>query len=579
MYQSLIMGIIRPTRLTYEYPRALGPPSIAFADGSACVRQDFEVDNGRGQRLGCSVWLPTGAPAAGWPCVVYLHGNSSSRAEAVKTNVLKAVVASGSALVSFDFAGCGNAEGDYVSLGWFESQDTHKVLQELRRRGCGRVVLWGRSMGAVTALLVAAAAATAPSSLSDGVVVPAGLVLDSPFASFKALAYDLTSKGMIKVPQFATATVLSFIRRSVQKRAGFDLFRIMPVASVHTAAVPAFFLVAEDDELIPPWHAERLRRKYGGPSLGIRFAGTHNSARPAVVYAMASVFVTAINHRQPRYGPESGTLALHLLEKTAVVTSQEEEEEDGEGDPHEQRRARYQHRGPYHHYYDQAPAHTSGKAGRQKKHGQKKKRGTEEGPTFIHAGSHSVGNISGTAKALVGALDVNLAARAVEEYLLDELIEVGVAVVQAQLQAALAVQGEEPGAVLPTLTKPQVLDVVARTQQELTAAAPWASSLSANKKKQASAQLTTSWESVVYAEGREQWNETRRIVRGLRQVHDAHHHQSLPLGALPESSLPPPPPPSVFCCFNPHDAYLSEARGKEARLARVAEALFTTQHR
>lgn len=428
-------------------------------------------------------------------------------------------------------------------------------------------------------------------------VVPAGLVLDSPFSSFKALAYDLTSKGMIKVPRFATATVLSFIRRSVQNRAGFDLFRVKPLASVHTCtAVPAFFLVAEEDELIPPWHAEQLRRKYGGPSVGIRFAGSHNSARPAVVYALASVFVTAMNERQPRYGQESVTLALHLIEKTAVVTSQEEEEEE-EGEHHEGRRGRHHHhhRGPYHHYYyDQSSPQTTGsKAGRQKKqHGHKKKKsamGAEDSPTFIHAGSHAIGNISGTAKALVGALDVNLAARALEEYLLDELIEVGVAIVQTQLQAILTMEGggkkaEEVDsvAVMPKLTKPQLLDVVAHTQQELTAAAPWTASLATKtKKKQAAAQLNTTWESVVYAEGREQWNETRRILRGLKSLHEL-YRLSLAEGALPESSsIPPPLPPMLgtkFCCFNPHGARLSEAAlAKESHLARVAEALFDRQ--
>jgi hypothetical protein len=51
------------------------------------------------------MWKPDGLEAAGFPCVVYLHGNSSSRLEAVKTNVLKAVMAANCALVGLDFAG------------------------------------------------------------------------------------------------------------------------------------------------------------------------------------------------------------------------------------------------------------------------------------------------------------------------------------------------------------------------------------------------------------------------------------------------------------------------------------------
>ena len=52
-----------------------------------------------------------------------------------------------------DFAGCGNSGGDYVSLGHHERWDALKLLQELRDRwGVREIIIWGRSMGAVTAI-------------------------------------------------------------------------------------------------------------------------------------------------------------------------------------------------------------------------------------------------------------------------------------------------------------------------------------------------------------------------------------------------------------------------------------------
>jgi alpha-beta hydrolase superfamily lysophospholipase len=93
---------------------------------------------------------------------------------------------------------CGNSEGDYVSLGWYEHLDVATVVKHVKTLGAGRIILWGRSMGAVTALLYTAGPDNEP---------PAGLIADSPFSSFKQLAYDLTSKGVVRVPRFLAATV------------------------------------------------------------------------------------------------------------------------------------------------------------------------------------------------------------------------------------------------------------------------------------------------------------------------------------------------------------------------------------
>jgi len=50
-----------------------------------------------------------------------MHGNSSSRLEALGS--LSLVLSIGATLLTFDFAGSGMSEGEYVSLGVFEKDD------------------------------------------------------------------------------------------------------------------------------------------------------------------------------------------------------------------------------------------------------------------------------------------------------------------------------------------------------------------------------------------------------------------------------------------------------------------------
>lgn len=70
------------------------------------------------------------------------------------------------------------SEGEYISLGWYERDDLRHVVEYLRRCGLVSTIgLWGRSMGAVTAMMHA-----------DWDPSIAGLVLDSGFTSLKTLA-------------------------------------------------------------------------------------------------------------------------------------------------------------------------------------------------------------------------------------------------------------------------------------------------------------------------------------------------------------------------------------------------------
>ena len=71
--------------------------------------------------------------------------------------------------------------------------------------------LWGRSMGAVTAIMHA-----------DRDPTIAGMVLDSPFSSLSDVAEELTKKHA-KIPNFITSIALKVIGSSIKSRAKFDI--------------------------------------------------------------------------------------------------------------------------------------------------------------------------------------------------------------------------------------------------------------------------------------------------------------------------------------------------------------------
>jgi pimeloyl-ACP methyl ester carboxylesterase len=120
-------------------------------------------------------------------------------------------------------------------------------------------------MGAVAALLFAQSPLYAP-------IRPATLVLDSPFCSFPKLVDDLIKKGALKIPRIAVNTVLSMVRASVKKRTGADVYKLEPIKGCTNAHMPALFVTADRDEMIPVEHGAALNAQWGGPSMQVEVA-------------------------------------------------------------------------------------------------------------------------------------------------------------------------------------------------------------------------------------------------------------------------------------------------------------------
>merc|ERR1711988_2034315 len=242
-YGELVNAIIRPPRAEYEIAD-LGPTEFTLG-GKSFSRSDIEIVGSRDLKLQCSWWALSGPdePTDPVPCVIFMHGNSSCRCEAL--NVLTVLLSTGVSVLAFDFAGSGMSEGEYVSLGFYERDDLAAVVNYLRESGkVSTLGLWGRSMGAATALLH-----------GDRDPSIAGMVVDSSFSELETLARELVDVARQQgytIPGFVVSSALSMIKGSVRSKANFEVKDLVPIQHADSCFIPALFAHAEGDEFILP---------------------------------------------------------------------------------------------------------------------------------------------------------------------------------------------------------------------------------------------------------------------------------------------------------------------------------------
>mmetsp|Transcript_2182 Transcript_2182/g.5810 ORF Transcript_2182/g.5810 Transcript_2182/m.5810 type:complete len:399 (+) Transcript_2182:400-1596(+) len=275
--------------------------------------------------------------------VVYLHGNASARVEVVPNLSFLLAQVGVFGVVGIDFTGSGKSDGDYVSLGYYERVDLECVIQYLKRVYGGpdgtdlEIILWGRSMGASTALMHAgkksftsgknggrntsissvgseevvydADAANGSTIVSNrngssgslshesdnassghgGSSILKGLVCDSPFSSLTHLCEELVERARkegVVVPNVIVSVAIAMIARSVRRLANFNIREITPIDDVGNIDVPALFVCGADDDFITPQHSERLVEAYqsGVTTNLFMVPGGHNDARPEIVF-------------------------------------------------------------------------------------------------------------------------------------------------------------------------------------------------------------------------------------------------------------------------------------------------------
>jgi len=274
---KLLVGlIVRPPRAKYEVEH-LGPTKFSVNE-RVCERIDIELQNERGMTLQCSHFICT--PHTPSPCVIYLHGNCGCRLDAFDS--ISVALREGISLFCFDFAGSGLSEGKYISLGHYEREDVKTVVEYLRSLDIVTTIgLWGRSMGAATAIMYGA------SDPSIGAIV-----LDSPFSSLPKLAGELVTNTNlpIQIPKVAFNVGIKAVRKSIKNKMKFDIQDLIPLDYVGGCFAPALFIHGESDDFILPHHGEILYEAYAGDKNFIMVEGDHNSRRPPFCNDSVAIF-------------------------------------------------------------------------------------------------------------------------------------------------------------------------------------------------------------------------------------------------------------------------------------------------
>ncbi|XP_019180811.1 PREDICTED: uncharacterized protein LOC109175893 isoform X2 [Ipomoea nil] len=276
--EHLVNNIIRPPRAEYDSKDDLLDEEFMLK-GKWYQRKDLELKNIRGDVLKCSHYTPIICPEGKpLPCVIYCHGNSGSRADASEAAII--LLPSNITVFALDFSGSGLSGGEHVTLGWNEKDDLKSVVEYLRRDGnISSIGLWGRSMGAVTSLLYGA---------RDPSI--AGIVLDSPFSNLVDLMMEVAGTNKIRLPKFTLKFAIQFMRRSVLKKAKFDIMELDTIKVARCCFVPLLLGHAVDDDFIQPHHSDRIFDAYMGEKNIIKFEGDHNSQRPQFYFDSISIF-------------------------------------------------------------------------------------------------------------------------------------------------------------------------------------------------------------------------------------------------------------------------------------------------
>lgn len=266
-YEELWKAVIRPNRDIYQ-DKDLGPEKFELKH-KWYKRTDFTIINKRNYKLACSFWEPFDEEREHprLPCVIYLHGNSSSRCEVIPE--VRYLLPRNITVFAFDFTGCGRSEGDYISLGWHEQEDVECVINYLRKSNkVSTIGLWGRSMGAVTALMYGS---------KDPSI--AGLVLDSPFSSLKILIDEL-ARERVNLPNFIINQAIKLIKEIIKEKANFNLDDIEPINYAGKCFIPAYFCHAKGDTFVDIHHCKDLYKLYAGDKKVVYVKGNHNTERP-----------------------------------------------------------------------------------------------------------------------------------------------------------------------------------------------------------------------------------------------------------------------------------------------------------
>ena len=256
-------AIIRPKRKKYSLKDL--PTTLNYA-GMEFIRIPLEFKNNRNQNLvGSLYYFSEKEPKEGDPCVIYLHRNASCQLEG--RFLVPNLCPHNIKVFCFDFAGCGESDGDFISLGYYESIDTNFIINTLRTRfGFQKFLLWGRSMGAATSIIT-----------NNKFVV--AKIADSSYTSIDSMVNSVAKTS--DIPSIFHPFAKWFIKNSVDSAADFDFSNVSPLQAIKNEKKPIIIGHAKEDQIVPFEQSHELFDACPNlMKLYMALPGGHNSQRP-----------------------------------------------------------------------------------------------------------------------------------------------------------------------------------------------------------------------------------------------------------------------------------------------------------
>ena len=209
------------------------------------VCEEVEIRTEDGFRL-TAWWMPNGKPERA--PVVILHGLGASKAHMIDYILL--AQEQGNPTLAIDFRGHGGSDPSLTSIGFYESRDAEAAMDFVRTRGAGDPVLWGTSMGAVSALLAAA---------RDGSA--AGVIADAPFDTYRntVLHHAKLFYGLSEFPLITLAMPM------IENRGRFRVDEVDCLRAAEQIRSPVLVLAAEKDVRMPMPVVRSVYERAAGP--------------------------------------------------------------------------------------------------------------------------------------------------------------------------------------------------------------------------------------------------------------------------------------------------------------------------
>ncbi|KAA6389176.1 MAG: putative alpha/beta hydrolase family protein [Streblomastix strix] len=271
--------IIRPLRATYHPERDLD--QSVNMDDIPFISSYFDIPNRGAKIIKAVLWRPyTLQLNKDTPVIVCSHGNAENKKNSREMAYLmrKEQIA----IVGFDFTGCGNSSGQYVTMGKNELPDLEDVIENIKTKfGFQKIALYGRSMGGGVSVMYAG---KHPNDI-------VGIGCDAPFGSFD----DFLENYVRLVSHKINENLVLKVWELVQEKIGIEKGEIIPIRDAQNAKAPLFIGHGESDNLVPISHSEKIIAAYGGQEKHLlRFKGDHNSKRPQDFYDQLSAFYKKI---------------------------------------------------------------------------------------------------------------------------------------------------------------------------------------------------------------------------------------------------------------------------------------------